>query len=889
MKKIFSVFVLAGILGAAHAQVLNNSFETWTTKNKTVNIPGPGGGNQSAVFDDPANWSSSNLYPSTTRFGNNPNVIKDTANSYHLNASVRLRTVAYSLGGGPGGTLKVPGILVSGADVLVPASNTFGGNLNINNIPGAGFPISGFPKRFHGAYRLTNAGTDTISCYAQLKKSGTIVATALFNARNSTPGSNFVKFDVPFNYVSCQAPDTIILLFATAPINRLYTQNALTANTTLWVDSIGLDMPAGFAPVVNINARNDADTIVCSASKLFTVLTNDDTCGSNGIAMTISQQSPKGTATVVNNQINFVLNGGAPSGPTQVQYKICGNSNGCDSANLNIYVVNNFDARNDFDTLRCDSTKIIPVRANDLICAPNTDTLTVIQQPFGGVALVINNEIHFVKAPGAPYGNTTIVYALCDKSFSTCDTATVNFTSAIPVDAINNSDSLVCDTAKTINVKANDIICAGAQDSFYVVQQSNKGNAVFNGGNLTFTKNANATVGNTLIRYALCDKVSGKCDSANVTLFVGGFVDAVNDFATVACDTFIDVDVLLNDYVCPSLADTLFISQQSNAGVASIVNKKVRFVKNANATNGNSIIRYYLCNSAKTICDSANIQLTVNVGNINARNDLDTVTCLAPKTISVLNNDSKSCVGSYDSLRIFTPPVNGTAVVNGSQIIYTPSVTAAGVQRFVYRLCDSFTKQCDTASVFVNVLPIATHSAATDSVTLSAKAANFLIAVMKNDNPVSCANTKKVSIKTAPLNGTATVSGDTAIQYTPNTLFIGTDVFDYYLCNQFASGNICDSAKVVVSVINVLSIDNPSINAKIAIWPNPTSDILHISADQKILAVDIINAKGQLSFSTLAEGEQIMLSTAKIPAGNYILNIKTAQGVFSQRVILSKQ
>lgn len=880
------MLLLAGIYCSAHAQVLNNSFETWTTKTKTVNIPGPGGGTQTSVFDDPTNWSSSDLYTSTTRFGNNPNVIKDTANKYHLNASVRLRTIAYNLGGGPGGNVEVPGILISGADVLVPASNIFGGNLNLNNIPGAGFPISGFPSRFYGSYRLTNAGTDTVSCYAQLRKGNTIVATALFSARNSTPGNAFRQFDVPFNYISCQAPDTIVMIFATGPINRLYNQAAITANTTLWVDSIGLNMPVGYTPVVNINARADIDTIVCSPSKVFTVLTNDDTCGSNGITMTITQQSSKGTATVVNNQINFVLNGGATSGLTQVQYKICGNSNGCDSANLNIYVVNSFDARNDFDTLRCDSTKIINVRANDLICTPNTDTLTIVQQPFGGVALVINNEIHFVKATGAPYGNTTIVYALCDKSFSACDTATINFTSAIPIDAINNLDSLVCDSVKTINVKANDIICAGVQDTFIVIQQSNKGNSVFNGGNLTFTKNANATIGNTLIRYSLCDKVSGLCDTANLVLFVGGFVDAVNDAATAACEAFIDIDVLANDYVCPTLSDTLFISVQSNAGVASVVNKKIRFVKNANATNGNSIIRYLLCNSTKTICDSANIQLTVNIGNINARNDFDTVTCLAPKTISIFTNDSKTCVGSYDSLKIFTTPTSGTATVNGTQIVYTPALNSSGVLRFVYRVCDSFTKQCDTASVFVNVLPLAAHSATNDSVSISNKAGNILIPVLKNDNAVACASAKKVSIKTGPLNGTTVISGDTAIVYTPNALFVGTDIFDYYLCNQFSAGNVCDSAKVVVTVLNTSGINNQPNTTQIVLWPNPASDAINIQSSEAIQSIALINANGQTVYSKKINQEFVSIETTGLAAENYFVEIQTKQGIISKQAII---
>ncbi len=884
MKNFY--FILSFIfIGLAQGQVLNNSFETWSTKTKTVFIPGPGGGNQTSIFDDPNNWSSSNLYPATNRFGNVSIVTKETGMIYHLAASVKLKTTSFIVGGGPGGSIKVPGILISGGNVTVPASPQFGGNLNINSIPGAGFPISYSPARFTGAYSLINAGIDTVSCFAQLKKAGAVVATATFFTRTATPINTYSKFDVPFVYTSCQAPDTIVFIFATAPTNRLYNQGSITAGTTLWVDSIGLTTPIGFIPTVPINARGDFDTMICVNNKQFNVLKNDDTCGSNGVTMTISAQSPIGVATVVNNMVDFTLNLGAPSGFTQIRYKICNNNGRCDSANLNIYVANTLDAINDFDTLRCDTTKIINVRANDIICVPNNDTITVIQQPFGGVALVINNELHFVQAPGAPYGNTTIRYALCDKAFTFCDTATIFFTSAIPVDVVNHSDSLLCDTFKNINLKAFATICPKAQDTFMVIQQSNKGLSSFMGGVLTFVKGPTATFGNTLIQYAICDKVTAKCDTANLLLYVGGFLDAVNDFIAITCDSIVDIDVKANDYVCASIQDSLFISIQSIQGTASVVNKKIRFIRKQNAPNGNSQIRYLLCNTTKTICDSANINININNGVLNARDNFDTVACLSPKTINILSNDSKSCYGNYDSLKIFLAPKSGNAIVVGIQITYTPDFTTSGVQRFVYRVCDTTIKQCDTASVYVFVSPLPAHSASNDSATVTG--ASLVIKVLNNDISLSCALSKKVSIKTSPLNGTTSVIGDSTILYTPKPVFVGADVFDYYLCNQLSAGTICDSAKVYVTVMSNSSIQKIDKNVSLLIWPNPATENINIQSSETINSISIFNSLGEMVYKNIADSKAYLIDIRNYPTGVYLIQANTLDRIVSQHVILN--
>lgn len=95
MHKSLYLFLMTIAFFSAIAQ--NNSFENWNTKTKVINIPGPGGGNQTSTFDDPVSWSSSNLYVANNRFNNKKLVTKDTVSKFHLNASVRLKPIPFDL------------------------------------------------------------------------------------------------------------------------------------------------------------------------------------------------------------------------------------------------------------------------------------------------------------------------------------------------------------------------------------------------------------------------------------------------------------------------------------------------------------------------------------------------------------------------------------------------------------------------------------------------------------------------------------------------------------------------------------------------------------------------------------------------------------------------
>lgn len=873
MHKSLYLFLMTIVFFNAIAQ--NNSFENWNTKTKVINIPGPGGGNQTSTFDDPISWSSSNLYVANTRFNNKKLVTKDTISKFHLNASVRLRTDSIRFGGGPGGgTLKLPGILISGADVTIPAANPLGGNLNINNINGAGFPYTATPKSFFGYYRYTATGTDSITCYAQLRKNRQVIATALFTTNIPTSGNAFARFEADFIYTSCASPDTLVVLFSTTPLNRLYTQNSMTIGTTLWVDSVGLNAPAGFTPITPLKAKIDFDTVFCETVKFFKVINNDDTCGNGPLTMSIVNQSTKGWSIITNNEVEYTPYPSATPGNTQIMYKICNGAGVCDSANIDLYVNPKLDAKDDNLVINCDTMADFNVRSNDLICSPIQDTIAVIDLTALGTTTIVNNQVHFVLSPTATFGSATIRYTLCDKTSAVrCDTAslTINFTS--PIDAVNDRDTIKCDTMKLIDVLANDNICPILSPVISILQSPAQGQATVVGNKIQFLRTSGFT-GNTLIRYLVCDLPSGKCDSANLIVNLPAIFTLAGDNAIAACDTAIDIDVRANDTYCPNFPDTMFIFNQSAAGRASVVNNQVHFVKNNNAPNGPTTVTYRVCNKGLTICNNGTININIQNGNINARNDTTASICLATVSIQVLNNDLKTCFGVYDSLSIYAQPSSGTAVVAGSNINYTPLSTTTGMQRFVYRVCDSIIRRCDTASIFVNVQPLAAHSASKDS-TSTIKATAVTIKVLTNDQLLTCRTANPITIKNQPLNGSVSIQGDSAIVYTPNASFVGLELFEYNVCNQLGTNQICDFAKVYVSVIGFVGIDQQINNDVVSFYPNPAKEFIHVQSSAEILELHMSDLNGrEIATEQNLPSGLFKMDVSQLNKGIYFIQLK---------------
>ncbi|MFD2101731.1 gliding motility-associated C-terminal domain-containing protein [Flagellimonas iocasae] len=148
---------------------------------------------------------------------------------------------------------------------------------------------------------------------------------------------------------------------------------------------------------------------------------------------------------------------------------------------------------------------------------------------------------------------------------------------------------------------------------------------------------------------------------------------------------------------------------------------------------------------------------------------------------------------------------NGTANDPSDDIVtYTPNPDYNGSDSFEYTICNPF-GDCSTATVTVDVLPIVDttdDSASTDVNT------NIVVLWRGNDNDIPTAGSITTTL---PSNGTVILNdnntandpSDDDITYIPNPDFIGTDTFEYTVCD--TNGN-CDTATITV-IVNSLGVD----------------------------------------------------------------------------------
>ena len=80
----------------------------------------------------------------------------------------------------------------------------------------------------------------------------------------------------------------------------------------------------------------------------------------------------------------------------------------------------------------------------------------------------------------------------------------------------------------------------------------------------------------------------------------------------------------------------------------------------------------------------------------------------------------------------------------------------------------------------------------------------------------------------------------------------------------------------------VVGIEEPDTQtAEWNVWPNPVSDMLHISDGPEIRRVDVLDLSGRVQATST--GREVNVSA--LPAGLYILRVVTAEGVMAKKII----
>lgn len=207
---------------------------------------------------------------------------------------------------------------------------------------------------------------------------------------------------------------------------------------------------------------------------------------------------------------------------------------------------------------------------------------------------------------------------------------------------------------------------------------------------------------------------SGYAGQARISCVSNEAPVATEDTASTERNTAIVINVLANDSDPDGDALSLGTVSQPSHGTASVTANSVTYTPENGFTGVDSFT--YTVQDARganavapvtvTVVDTTNRQPVATDDNAETGNG-------APVTIQVLSNDSDPDSDPLAIESISQLPSNGTAVISGTSIIYTPNPTFLGVDSFNYRIHDGRGGVAEakvTITVFVTVVTCETFT-----------------------------------------------------------------------------------------------------------------------------------------------------------------------------------
>lgn len=188
------------------------------------------------------------------------------------------------------------------------------------------------------------------------------------------------------------------------------------------------------------------------------------------------------------------------------------------------------------------------------------------------------------------------------------------------------------------------------------------------------------------------------------------------------------------------------------------------------------------------------------------------------------------------------PSDGGTAIINGTTIIYTPAAGFLGVATFSYTISDGSATDTATVTVTVSEIPNANPSAIDDSITVAQDSANNNVTVLENDSDLDDDVLTITSVTIPSDGGTAVING-AIIVYSPAAEFFGVATFSYTISDGRAMG----TATVTVTVT-----ETPNVN------PTAMDDSASVEQDKLLEGITV------LANDTDADGDLLAIETTPI-------------------------
>ncbi len=319
---------------------------------------------------------------------------------------------------------------------------------------------------------------------------------------------------------------------------------------------------------------------------------------------------------------------------------------------------------------------------------------------------------------------------------------------------------------------------------------------LYNDGSFTYTPNLNY-FGNDTFEYKVTN-IYNKSATGTVNLTVNAIDDApiaVDDIFTVEMNSGINEgDFLLDNDIDPE-DEHLDINETPVTDVQNgklILDKhgEFEYTPDTNFIGVDSFVYELIDDGGNT--DVATVTITVTVPSENPLGNLPPIAVDDTWTINentnsnptffILDNDSDP---EGSELEVNETPVtdtqHGTLELKANGLVrYTPDTDYVGTDSFVYQIIDG-NGNTDTATVIITILNVnAAPIIVRDSFTVTQYSILNATSVLNNDtdadsDPLSIDS----SFVSSPLNGSVVFESDGTFTYTPNTGYVGSDIFSY--------------------------------------------------------------------------------------------------------------
>lgn len=275
---------------------------------------------------------------------------------------------------------------------------------------------------------------------------------------------------------------------------------------------------------------------------------------------------------------------------------------------------------------------------------------------------------------------------------------------------------------------------------------------------------------------------------------------AVNDTASTNANGSSTIPVTTND---TGPITSITVSQQPSHGTATVNGLNVVYTPAANYF-GTDTLSYTATGPGGT-SSPATVTITVVPGAVPVAAP-QSVTLLAGKTVTI-HAVAGATNGPFVSAAVVTAPASGTAVVQGTDIVYTAAADASGALGLDYTVSNPFGASKPThVTINVNPLPVAPTLSST---VIAGRTVQVDLTATAHGGPFTGAKLVSISPSNA---GSATIQANAsgyALSFTAAATFSGSAQLSYTLSNAFA-----ESAPGTINVA-VTPRSDPSKNAEV--------------------------------------------------------------------------